>query len=165
MTDTFDNNIKLKIIVLMGICGALVGFSSFCAGNGWYYITPIYVLLIQALFGIHPILFFLTTGIIVWLMLGIFLPQNTSRVVTALNVLLTLVGLWWLIESKETAIQYTSTSFYLASLVIFTVVQILCFYWGLRLKSTSNFKYHRMIATLFITLHLSWSFMTSFGIH
>lgn len=155
---------QLKVLGLLCIVAGLIGFSAFCIEKGGYCILPIYVLLISGL-GIHPLIFACVLGLIIWLLIGVFSAQISSKMAIAFNLISAVTGYWWLISSREIALQFTSLNFYVSSIVAFSLVQILCFFWSLQLKSNQDVKYARLILTLFITLNLSWSFMTSFGIH
>ncbi|MEN0059410.1 MAG: hypothetical protein AAGB31_11295 [Bdellovibrio sp.] len=155
---------QLKVFGLLCIVAGFIGLSAFCIEKGGHCILPIYVLIIAG-FGIHPLIFACVLGLIIWLLIGVFSAQISSKMAIAFNSISTVVGYWWLISSREIALQFASLNFYVSSIVAFSLVQMLCFFWSLQLKSNSDVKYARIILTLFITLNLSWSFMTSFGIH
>lgn len=157
-------NDRIKIVLLAAFSVAVIVFSTICIERDGHCVMPIYVMLLSGL-GVPSIVFALVVATLIWFSLGIFSAKISSNVVSVFNVATTLIGVWWLFSSKEIAMTYSSATFYGLSIALFVVVQSLCWFWGLKLKTTSKFHYTRAVLTILIALNLSWTLMTSFGIH
>ncbi len=155
---------RTKIVLLSIISLVIVAFSSICVGKGGQCIMPIYVMLLEGL-GVPSLAFAVVMAIVVWFSIGIFSPNTSANLANILNLITTSVGIWWLFSSREIALTYTSITFYITSIALFSVVQGFCWLWGVKLKRSVDFNYTRSILTIFISLNLSWTLMTSYGIH
>ncbi|WP_413568440.1 hypothetical protein ACLWBD_12805 [Bdellovibrio sp. HCB117] len=160
----FSKSDLIKVSLLATFSLAIVVFSTTCLERDGHCIMPIYVMLLSGL-GVPPAVFALVVAALVWFSLGIFSAKISSYIVSFFNVATTLIGGWWLFGSKEIAMTYSSVAFYGLSIALFVVIQSSCWFWGFKLKTTSKVRYTRAILTIFITLNLSWTFVTSFGIH
>lgn len=155
---------QIKIALLAVFSLTVIIFSTSCLEKGGYCIMPIYVMLLHGL-GLPSVAFASILVAIIWFFLGVFSPKVSSNIIGIFNMVTTLIGGWWLFSSKAIAMTYSSVTFYTLSIALFVVVQALCWLWGMRLKAASDFNYTRSILTILIALNLSWTFMTSFGIH
>lgn len=160
-----DRRKLLTLIIFALACLGVINFSANCIEKGGHCIMPIYLLLVVGIFNIPAIAFAAVLAVLVWLSLGIFSSRTSMKIVTAFNIVTSICGVTWLIYSREDALQYASATLYVTSFIVFSMVQIFCFICGFKLGSHTDFKYIRTVLTILITFHLSWSFLTSFGVH
>lgn len=153
--------VHLGLLALASL--AIISISPYFLGPGKFGITPIYIWF-AANVGIHPLLIGIILLVLIWLALGILSAKVTYRVLILWNFATTLIGLSWLIRSKDYIIPDFSTAYFIWCVIAFTLIQGNCWFFGLKFKRAEGYDRSRAICSILITLNVCWTLMPYYGI-
>lgn len=163
MFKNLHKNERIKFGLLALVALTIISISPYFVGPEEFGITPIYVWL-AANIGVHPFFVGILFLVLTWLVLGIFSAEVNRRLLILWNSTTTLVGLSWLVSSKDYIIPDFSTEYYIWCLIAFVFVQGSCWYFGFKFRADGEYARTRAICAILLSLNICWSLMPFYGI-